>query len=86
MSSRPSSGFLRRSASRRLTAEVATLRRHGREVIRFEPGPDVRAVMGPNPMDPDRVPAVVDAARSEAEARLASGLSERILQGRLLAA
>jgi NTE family protein len=83
---RSAAGFLRRSTARRLTAEVALLRRRGLDVVRFEPGPEVRAAMGPNPMDPDRVAAVVQAACTEVRTRLADGLAERLAVARPVAA
>ena len=60
-------GLLRRHAGRRLSREVAALRRSGRTVIVFEPGSAVQAAMGRDFLSRDSVDHIVR------EAFLASG-------------
>jgi NTE family protein len=54
--------LMRRSAHRRLDAEVRALRTEGISVVRFEPGPRSLEVMGLNAMATDRSDRVVQAA------------------------
>jgi NTE family protein len=63
-------GALRSVAHRRLAREAARLRASGTRVLSFEPTPEARAAMGPNPMAEDRSVEVVDVATAEVVARL----------------
>ena len=53
-----------------LEAEARRLRRRGMQVIAFQPTAEDAAVIGPNPMDPDRRAAVAHQARESALRRL----------------
>jgi NTE family protein len=70
---------MRWSAHRRLDAEVRRLRAQGTTVVRIEPNRDTLAVMGINAMAEDRSAAVVDMARQDARAHLASAREARRL-------
>ncbi len=70
---------MRWSAHRRLDAEVRRLRARGTTVVRIEPNRDTLGVMGINAMAEDRSAAVVDMARRDARAHLASAREARRL-------
>jgi NTE family protein len=61
----------RRLARLALTREAARIRRHGTQVLTFQPTEADLAVMGWNAMDASRVAAVASCARSTAAQRLA---------------
>jgi NTE family protein len=58
--------LMRRSAHRRLDAEIRALRAGGTSVVRFEPGPPSLRAMGLNAMAEDRADRVVQEAFLEA--------------------
>jgi len=53
-----------------LEAEARRLRRRGTQVVAIQPTAEDAAVIGPNPMDPDRRAAVARQARVSALRRL----------------
>jgi NTE family protein len=58
-------GLIRRRIHRRMEHEVARLEAEGTAVIRLEPGPESRHVMGLRAMAEDRGPRVIEAAYEE---------------------
>ncbi len=63
-------GLLRRTVFRRLEREVARLEEAGTAVVRLEPGPEARRVMGVWSMAEDRGPRVIEAAYEETRLRI----------------
>lgn len=75
-------GLLRGHARRRLSREVAALRRKGRTVVVFEPGATEQAVMGSDFLSRDAVDQVVRAAVLAAGAHAASnGVRQQLAAG-----
>jgi NTE family protein len=65
-------GMLRRAVHRRIEREAARLQQAGTAVIRLEPGPESRRVMGFLAMAEDRGPQVVETAYEETCRRIHS--------------
>ncbi len=63
-------GLLRRTVHRRMEREIGRLEQAGTAVIRLEPGPESRRVMGLKAMAEDRSPRVIEAAYEETRKRI----------------